>query len=106
MARLQRVEFWGTKQFSQFGFVPLGQAGGTSPVIQNRFATIPFFAFTKQFQAFKSFGQAGGTSPPPVGAGFQFLIHGPDITEQFVTGGRISAGGLSYTINPLSRRTV
>lgn len=105
MARLQRVEFWGTKQFSQFGFVSLGQAGGTSPVVLNRFATIPFFAFTKQFQAFKSIGQAGGTSPPP-SSGFQFLIHGPGITEQFVTGGRISAGGLSYTINPLSRRTV
>src|SRR3954469_18653963 len=101
MARLQRVEFWGTKQFSQFGFVPLAQAGGTSPVVfQNQYATIPFFDFTKQFQAFKSLGQAGGPSPPPPSdAGFQFLIHGPDITEQFVTGGRISAGGLSYTIN-------
>ena len=43
---------------------------------------------------------------PPAGGGEQFLIGGPDLTEHFVTGGRISAMNVSYTINPLSRRTV
>lgn len=43
--------------------------------------------------------------PTPV-ATDQYLIGGPDITEQFVTHGHISAGGISYTLNPLSRRTV
>lgn len=48
-----------------------------------------------------------GTATPPIGSGeFQFLIAGPDITEQFVTHGGISAMGVSYLINPLSRRTV
>lgn len=68
--------------------------------------TFNYFTFTQPFTVFRSIGVAGGTSPPPVGAGFQFLIGGPDITEQFVTGGQISAVGISYTINPLSRRTV
>jgi hypothetical protein len=36
----------------------------------------------------------------------QFLIGGPGLTELFVTNGAISALGISYTINPLSRRTV
>ena len=66
------------------------------------------FWFTKQYAefTFRSLGQAGGTTPPPVGGGEQFLIGGPDITEQFVTGGKISSLGVSYIINPLSRRTV
>lgn len=73
MPKLQRVEFWFTKQYSQFGFLSQGQAT---------------------------------TGPTPSGSGQQFLIGGPDITEQFVTGGRISSQGVSYLINPLSRRTV
>jgi len=56
------------------------------------------------FYAFKSQGQSIGTSV--VTAPFQYLIHGPDVTEQFVTNGGISAMGVSYPFNPTSRRTV
>jgi hypothetical protein len=62
--------------------------------------------FTNQiaFFSFQSQGQSGGTSV--VSGPFQYLIHGPDITEQFVTNGGISAMGVSYPFNPMSRRTV
>lgn len=106
MPPLQQAGFRFTQQFAQFGFQSLGQSGGTTPPPQNQLAQLLFFDFTKQFVQFKSLGQSGGTTPPPPGGVLQFLIGGPDLTEQFVTHGRISAGGVSYTINPLSRRTV
>lgn len=40
------------------------------------------------------------------GANMQFLIGGPGLEELFVTSGRVSAMGISYAFNPLSRRTV
>lgn len=65
------------------------------------------FVFTNQVGifAFRSVGQAG-VIPPPPGGGEQYLIGGPNITEAFVTNGSISAMDVSYTLNPLSRRTV
>jgi hypothetical protein len=102
MARLQRVEFWGTKQFSAFGFQSEGQ--GPTTEVQNRLAILRFFSFTQPFVQFRGFGQFSGTAV--VGGGEQFLIGGPNLTELFVTGGHISSMGVSYTINPLSKRTV
>jgi hypothetical protein len=69
--------------------------------------TKKLFTFTNPYVIFsyQSLGQSGGTSAP-AGGNFQFLIGGPDITEQFVTHGGISAMDVSYLINPLSRRTV
>ena len=65
------------------------------------------FNFTNPYVifSFQSQGHAT-TAPPPAGGAMQFLIGGPDLTEQFVTHGHISAGDISYLLNPLSRRTV
>ena len=106
MTRRSRNECWFTNQVNRFGFQPQGQ-GTTAQASQNQYQSIKFFAFTQPYVLFKSFQmQQIGPTPPPVSGGFQYLIHGPDITEQFVTGGGISAMGVSYPFNPLSRRTV
>ena len=55
---------------------------------------------------FQFANQGGGGGGGGSGGGNQFLIGGPDLTENFVTSGTISAMNVSYTINPLSRRTV
>lgn len=61
--------------------------------------------FTNQVIVFDSVGQISGPTPPPVGEP-EFTLYGFDLTEHFVTDGTISAMGVSYTINSLSRRTV
>ena len=106
MARLQRVEFWSTKQYAAFGFQSEGQGTGTSPVMPKRLAYQPFFAFTQPYVIFKGLGQSGGTTPPPPSGGLFLVDGGPGVTELFVTTGTLSGGGLSYLLNPMSRRTV
>lgn len=64
------------------------------------------FMFTNQVGifAFRSLGQFGGTSPPVSLA--EYLVEGSEMTETFVTNGSLSAGGVSYLLNTMSRRTV
>lgn len=101
MVRLRRVDFWFSKQFTAFGFQPQGQA--SSGTVTHVLSRLPFFAFTQPYVIFRGLGQAGGTTPPV--SGIEYTLSGGGLSELFVTTGTLGGGGLSYAINPMSKRT-
>ena len=61
--------------------------------------------FTNQVLVFRGFtpiGQAGGTSPV---SSAEYTLSGPGMTELFITTGTLCGGGVSYILNPHSKRT-
>lgn len=95
------VAFWFTKQYAAFGFQPQGrQAATTAHVLSH----LPFFAFTQPYVIFRGLGQSGGTTPPPPG-GIEYTLSGGGLSELFITTGTLGAAGLSYPLNPMSKRT-
>lgn len=61
--------------------------------------------FTNQFTVFAFIPRGQSGVIPPTGGDEQYLISSMGLSEIFVTDNRLSAIDVSYTLNPLSRRT-
>ncbi len=104
--RLSTVKFFSTNQ-PYVIFSGIGQFGSTTPppTVTSRLATLKFFDFTQPYVIFRGLGQFSGTVTPPVGGG-QFIVEGSEMTETFTLNGGLTAGGVSYPLDSMSRRTV